>query len=194
METSNVPIRLQVLKKQLSLPLSGIFEMVRFLNKEPLSSQQQNFVGKILDSANELLSLINILQSLHFEHYDQISHCESRKKKILLVEDDLLTQRVHREVLMELGYLVNIAQNAKEAIQTVEHGYDLVLLDIGLPDEDGITVCKTIRDRDKKTPIIAFSANGEAMKQCCLEAGMNDVLQKPAMCYQLKEIIHKWVL
>lgn len=105
-----------------------------------------------------------------------------KKTKVLLVEDDLLIQCIHQRMLLELGCTIDIAGNAAEALTLAKHTYDFILLDIGLPDLDGIEVAKKIRNYPNhiNTRIFALTANTDPLtEKCCLEAGILRVLHKP---------------
>jgi two-component system KDP operon response regulator KdpE len=99
---------------------------------------------------------------------------------LLLVEDELGSQRALAEYLERSGYEVYAAATAHEALRLWDaHRADLVLLDLGLPDLDGVDVIKRIR-REATTPIIILSARGdERDKIDGLEAGADDYLTKP---------------
>ncbi len=99
---------------------------------------------------------------------------------LLLVEDELTSQRALAEYLERIGYEVHAAATAHEAMRLWDaHRADLVLLDLGLPDLDGVDVIRRIR-REATTPIIILSARGdERDKIDGLEAGADDYLTKP---------------
>ena len=99
---------------------------------------------------------------------------------VLLVEDEGGARRALSEYLERRGYNVDEAATAQEAIRLWDaHRADLVLLDLGLPDLDGVDVIKRIR-REATTPIIILSARGdERVKIGGLEAGADDYLTKP---------------
>lgn len=109
-------------------------------------------------------------------------------KKILLVEDNLINQKVASNSLKNLGFEVDLAENGQVAVDKFRNNkYDLILMDIQMPVMDGITAAKTIRKIEKEEMqvakpihIIAITANSmkdDRMK--CLEAGMDDYLSKP---------------
>ena len=99
---------------------------------------------------------------------------------LLLVEDELASQRALAEYLERTGYDVYAAATAHEAMRLWDaHRADLVLLDLGLPDLDGVELIRRIR-REATTPIIILSARGdERDKIDGLEAGADDYLTKP---------------
>ena len=122
--------------------------------------------------------------------------------QILYVEDDLLNQMVLKATLKALGYEnVLIAGDAKQAFEILENPnikLNIILMDIGLPEMNGIELTEKIRHSDltaKNIPIIAVTGN-EALnaKELCLEAGMNDFLMKPVEAKLLKTTIETILL
>jgi two-component system KDP operon response regulator KdpE len=104
----------------------------------------------------------------------------STSPQILIIEDEAPIRRFLRASLTEEGYRFNEAQTAKEGLQLAgsEHP-DLILLDLGLPDMDGLNVIRQLRDWSQ-VPVIILSARGqEADKVNALDAGANDYLTKP---------------
>jgi two-component system KDP operon response regulator KdpE len=100
--------------------------------------------------------------------------------RLLLVEDDEAARRLLRSYLVHHGYRVDEAGTAAEALRAWDaHRADLILLDLGLPDADGVDIVRRIR-REATTPIVILSARGgERDKIAGLEAGADDYLTKP---------------
>lgn len=121
---------------------------------------------------------------------------QTPKMNILLVEDNLVNQKLSFNILKKLGHQVEIANDGLEAIIAVkEVKYDLVLMDIQMPNMDGITATRKIREEihSDKLTIIALTANAfEQDKKACLDAGMNDFLSKPIKTSLLKEMLFKY--
>ncbi len=121
------------------------------------------------------------------------------KMNILLAEDNKINQKVAMLNLNNLGYQVDIASNGKEAVEKFENGdYDLIFMDVQMPEMDGIEACKKIReleinsDSTKKIPIIAMTANtSEDERKKYMEAGMDDYISKPFKQKELIEIFKK---
>jgi len=115
--------------------------------------------------------------------------------KILLVEDNELNQELIMAMLKDSGIQVDLAQNGFEAIKKTENTkYELILMDIQMPILDGYEATKEIRTRDKKTPIIALTAN--AMKEHeekTKEVGMNRHLSKPIHLETLLETLLEFI-
>lgn len=115
---------------------------------------------------------------------------------VLLVEDNYINQRIARIILEELGCQVEIVSTGKEVINVagrIDH-FDLVFMDIGLPDMSGFEVVRTIRSMGHvDIPIIAMTAHIlERDKQQCFDAGMNGILEKPIHQEELTTTLAIW--
>jgi CheY-like chemotaxis protein/nitrogen-specific signal transduction histidine kinase len=114
--------------------------------------------------------------------------------QILLVEDNLINQKVASYTLTKQGAQVEIANHGKEAIMMVEKKkYDVILMDIHMPEMDGFEathyIRNSIKDSISKTPIIAMTASALVSERAkCLASGMNDYISKP---FQAKELYEK---
>jgi two-component system, OmpR family, KDP operon response regulator KdpE len=104
----------------------------------------------------------------------------TRAPHILLVDDEVSIQRTMAPLLRSRGYEVSVAGTARSALAALEaETPDLVVLDLGLPDMDGIEVCRCIRARGR-TPILVLSARGaEKDKVLALDEGADDYVTKP---------------
>jgi two-component system sensor histidine kinase/response regulator len=106
-----------------------------------------------------------------------------KKPSVLLIEDDIFCQKAQTHCLTELGYDVELAPNAETAIQRVENNaYDLIVLDLGLPDLSGELVIRAIREflPNQQTPLIVATAHADGpMQQKCLYLGADVVFIKP---------------
>lgn len=134
-----------------------------------------------------LLCSKQVTADIDSTHYSET--VSRMKPKILVVEDNLLNQKVARIFLEDMGYAVDIAENGQKAIAMFNTTYAAILMDIGLPDMDGCDVCVAIRklDHGKDIPIIALTASGEYFKERCLDVGMDSYLTKPIMIEDLKK-------
>ena len=117
---------------------------------------------------------------------------------ILLVEDDPIPQKVTQRQLMALGYKVDIAADGHTALKLMEQKlYDLVFMDIGLPDISGLEVTSEFRKREKgvhHTPIIGLTVYAlPSDQESGLQAGMDEYLIKPLLPAQLKNVLKSWV-
>jgi DNA-binding response OmpR family regulator len=101
--------------------------------------------------------------------------------RLLLIEDEPLTVRMLAKGLREQAYAVDVAQSAQGASAfLVEHDYDLIVLDLGLPDADGLTLCRRIRGAGTTTPILILTARDAVDSRIAgLDSGADDYLVKP---------------
>ncbi len=116
--------------------------------------------------------------------------------RILVAEDNLVNQKLIKRILDKQNHHVDIAANGKEAIDKVlEHKYDLVFMDMQMPEMGGLEAVHKLRQKGvRELPIIALTANAmEGDRQRCLEAGMDDYLTKPINQKILFEKIRKWL-
>ena len=117
--------------------------------------------------------------------------------RILLVEDNAINQQVATELLEQAGFVVIVANNGREAVQTVEtSNFDLVLMDIQMPEMDGHEATQTIRKEPRfdALPIIALTAHAMAgEREKCLNSGMNGYLSKPIKTQELYAVLTKWI-
>ena len=122
-----------------------------------------------------------------------------RGARLLLVEDNEINQQVASELLEGAGFLVDIANNGREGIEAVAKGdYDLVLMDIQMPELDGFEATRRIRSSgtagSDHLPIVAMTANAMAGdRERSLEAGMNDHITKPIDPAELFSALLKWI-
>ncbi len=116
---------------------------------------------------------------------------------ILLVDDNLINQKIMAKLLEKEGYKVSCVSNGQEAIDRIQNQpFDVVLMDIQMPELSGIDATRIIREDLGLTelPIVALTAN--AMKEDmdeCLAAGMNDFISKPMDPADVKTLVAKWV-
>lgn len=117
--------------------------------------------------------------------------------KVLVVEDLEIAQKMVKLILMELGCQVDIAENGRKALHLFkEKHYDIVFMDLGLPDMSGFDVSFKIREIEEnrhRVPIIALTANlDESHKPRCLDSGMDGFMLKPLTKDSAKSILTKF--
>src|SRR4026208_726591 len=107
--------------------------------------------------------------------------------RILLVEDEPRVARFVAKGLRERSYAVDIARDGESALyQTEINDYDLIILDVMLPGKDGFEVCRELRDRNVKTPVLMLTARDAVDDRVeGLDAGADDYLVKP---FALREL------
>jgi PAS domain S-box-containing protein len=123
-----------------------------------------------------------------------------RKARILLAEDNITNQQVALGILQKLGLRADAVANGAEAVTALETlPYDLVLMDVQMPEMNGLEATRRIRDpnsavRNHQVPVIAMTANAmQGDRETCLEAGMNDYVSKPVSPKALAHAVEKWL-
>jgi CheY-like chemotaxis protein len=118
---------------------------------------------------------------------------------VLLVEDNLINQKVALHQLSRLGYGAHVASNGEEALKAIAlHDYALVLMDCQMPLLDGFEATRRIRDAERgsgrRMPVVAMTANAtESDRERCLAAGMDDYLPKPIVREALAAMLRQHV-
>ena len=146
----------------------------------------------------------------HFGHEDIVDRVTSYTSKqgvsvreklhgarVLLVEDNKLNQELAQELLSDEGIIVTLANNGIEALKILEEeSFDGILMDMQMPEMDGVTAAKEIRkqERFRDLPIIAMTANAMiGDKDKVLSVGMNDHIAKPVDVNQMFITMAKWI-
>jgi CheY-like chemotaxis protein len=116
--------------------------------------------------------------------------------RILVAEDNVINQRLATRVLNKLGYHnIEIAQNGLEAVEKFDtQFYDVILMDVQMPEMDGLEATRMIRLKQYQQPvIISMTANAmQGDQQECLKAGMDDYISKPVKLETLMDTLEKW--
>jgi CheY-like chemotaxis protein len=120
-----------------------------------------------------------------------------RAARILLAEDNPVNQRLATLMLTKAGYQVEAAGDGREAVECYTQAperFDLILMDIQMPQWDGLQATRAIREKGfSSVPIIAMTANAmQGDREMCLAAGMDDYITKPIRREQVFEILQKW--
>ena len=123
--------------------------------------------------------------------------------RVLLAEDNVVNQKVAVRLLGRLGHTADVAANGAEAVAAIERrasfgeAYDLVFMDVQMPEMDGLTATRTIRASETVTDqpyIIALTANAmEGDREACLEAGADDYLPKPVQLESMRSALERAV-
>ena len=176
--------------KDIGVPESDQNPFCKMLSKpvrrKQLHQTVVSFIQSGLTSSSKVNEQTEIKKSLSLE-----------KIKILLVEDNNVNQMVASRMLQRIGFNADIASNGKEAVDAVESiSYDIVFMDISMPEMDGLTACSVIRSSktiNRQPIIIAMTANAmHGDKENYLKVGMDDYVCKPVNIEDLKKVISKW--
>jgi signal transduction histidine kinase/HPt (histidine-containing phosphotransfer) domain-containing protein len=126
--------------------------------------------------------------------------------RILLVDDNEINQKVAARILHQIGYQPDLAENGKKALAALEEKiYDLVFMDLMMPEMDGLEATRNLRERQKNSTvhsnyggrIIVIAMTAHAMqsdRDKCIAAGMDDYLSKPIRPGDIRGMIEKWAL
>lgn len=144
------------------------------------------FIADVTDKMNTDIKMVT----------DDILNAESQlRPKILLVEDDHVSQIVIQLLCENMGWDLQIASSGKEALSILDKEQkDLILMDIQLPEMNGFDIAKSIRSKGNHTPIIAttaYACNDD--KEKCLRGGMDDYISKPIDLKKLKDVVLRWI-
>jgi len=127
-------------------------------------------------------------------------HCNFASQypsQILIAEDNLINQHVINQMLKKLGYQADIVNTGREAVDALSRkDYNLILMDMQMPEMDGLEATQIIRQNAVKQPVvIALTANTmPGDREECLKAGMNDYISKPLKTNELIEKLEKWAV
>jgi CheY-like chemotaxis protein len=116
---------------------------------------------------------------------------------ILVAEDNVINRQLILHILGNLGYEPEFVENGQEAVAAAEgQEYDLILMDIQMPEMDGLEATRLIRERPYRQPVvIALTANAmRGDREECLQAGMDDYISKPVRLDELMGLLEKWSL
>ncbi len=128
--------------------------------------------------------------------------CKNRQStiRLLIVEDNKINQIVAKAILQRIGYTADIVDNGLKALNILKtNHYDLVFMDMQMPEMGGIEATQNIRDTgsdvlNHNIPIIAMTANAmQGDRDICIEAGMNDYISKPVNLNDVDTVLKKWL-
>jgi CheY-like chemotaxis protein len=117
---------------------------------------------------------------------------------ILVVDDNIINQKVAVGLLKRLGYQAEVADSGPDALQVLaQRQYVLVLMDCQMPGMDGMEATRLLRSREPEgthVPVVAVTGRTEAEdRRRCLDAGMDDYLTKPIMVDELRTLLARWL-
>ncbi len=177
-------------------------ELVELMQKNTLVKEYvENLQNQILNMEDKS-AIKNEITDLQAQIAQEAFHAREKliasNIKILLAEDNKVSQKLITQILHQAGFLCDIANNGEEAVlKYLRKDYDLILMDCLMPTMNGFKATQTIRGYEKDnrhTPIIALSANAfESSRDFCLKAGMDDYLDKTFDTKELLTMVFKWL-
>lgn len=197
------------LNHEIRNPLNGVTGLSALLSETTLTKEQRDHINTIHNCGNSLMEALNqIFKSAGISIVenkptdDTSNQVEKPKIKlseefaahypmnILIAEDDKMNQQLSLMILKKMGYTADLAANGKEVLDMVsEKKYDAILMDVQMPEMDGLEATRMIRLCLTKQPaIIAMTANAlDGDREACLTAGMDDYISKPVNIEQLMQ-------
>ena len=147
-----------------------------FETKEVFDILSENYPG--IEDRKSLEPMINALPS---------------ELCILIAEDNLINQKVAQSIFKNIGYEIELAKNGREAVEMMEKNkYDVVFMDLLMPEVDGYQATQQIRQAGYTLPIIAMSAaEDDKTRAAAFKAGMDDYVMKPARVESIKQLLIK---
>lgn len=184
-----------------SLPLAPLMILCHKVTNTTLNSDQQKLFKIILKkplAPSDIASQIAPEWQNWQDAFQRKSH-QAREKKlhVLLVEDDPLIQKFTATLLQDSGCDVDLADTGRAALEKHANNYDLILMDIGLPDMNGLEVTQELRSLMKNKPkqpiMVALTAHVSTDdRERCLKSGLDDFLKKPASYHDFQELLNKY--
>ena len=163
------------------------------LTKPVTPSSLHDALSKVLGDFDSEATTTSALPNSSPEHELRQRHAGQR---VLLVEDNRINQMVATELLISVGLVVEVADNGIKAVRlALSRDYDLVLMDVQMPEMDGLSATRAIRSRSgQRLPIIAMTANAFVEDRAAsLAAGMNDHVSKPVDARLLFATLLRWL-
>jgi CheY-like chemotaxis protein/HPt (histidine-containing phosphotransfer) domain-containing protein len=166
-----------------------------YLTKPVKQSNLYDCLATVLDRVAEPLS--GSTPRIITRH--SLAEGQKRRTRILLAEDNAINRMVALKTLEKMGYRADAVENGAEAVAALTaQSYDLVLMDVQMPEMDGMEATRRIRDprsavRDHDVRIVALTAHAMAGdRDACLAAGMDDYLSKPIRPEELAAALARW--
>jgi two-component system sensor histidine kinase/response regulator len=165
-----------------------------YLTKPVRQSELLEVISRLLDIREPRPA-----QHLITRHSLATAHNTAVSLRILVAEDNAVNQMLVARLLEKRGHTVKIVANGREALESLEQGtYDLVLMDVQMPEMDGFEATGELRKREKQTglhiPVIALTAHAmKGDRERCLESGMDGYLSKPIRAQELDDLLENYI-
>ena len=186
-------------------PEMSVMLLVR-AGDERYKKEEEIFSGVLVKPVKQHLlrdGLLNLISNKYESHGDGRKKTEPLSQNfskdyplhILVAEDNPVNQKIALKILKKLGYGPELARNGKEVLEIVSHeNYDLILMDVQMPEMDGLEATRMLRRCLEIQPIIiAMTANVmQGDRDDCIQAGMDDYISKPIEMDELTDQLRKW--
>jgi len=223
--TANPPILLAILDQTMP-EMDGLELAKRIRENKTIKETKLIFLSSLISFDREIQKQLQITESImkpvkQSQLFDSILRVLTNKNpddeinqgkkitvvhenqttgNILLVEDNLSNQKLTKKILEKRGYQVDIAENGRLGVEAfIKHRYDLILMDIYMPEMDGFEATYEIRSwegkhNEDRIPIVALTAHAiDGYREKCLQNGMNDYVTKPIKKKILYNVIEQWL-
>ena len=153
------------------------------IEKDDLKDHLQNIIGKYNRETNSIVPGKKLPQGV------------AKKARVLVVEDNEVNQLLMKTLLEKKGSDVSLVSNGKQAIEkATAKKYDLIFMDISMPEMDGYQASRYLRKSRLRTPIIALTAHAfQETQEKCRAAGMNGFISKPYQNEDITKAFKKWI-
>ncbi|MFO1481272.1 MAG: response regulator [Turneriella sp.] len=167
--------------------------IIRLMGSEIEVESEKNFGARFFFTIKAALADLSETNSHRFETSFDPGRRILQKAKILVAEDNEVNREVIRAMLDRIGLTASFVENGQQAVEAaVTNRYDLVLMDLQMPEVDGLTATRLMRERGIRCIIVAMTANtAESDRADCIAAGMDDFLGKPVTLNALFETLLK---
>ena len=183
---------------------TNLQQLVMLLTDEyPNEEEKQTFADIILKPAALDVKIFQLELKLSWEKWlyevkkKMLLLKSPKNPHVLLIEDNQLIQIIHKSMLEELGCKVEVTESAKKTLALLKNSYDILFVDIGLPDMAGFELIKKIREIDEHSshiPIIVLTGySEEEERRLCLRMGANEVVVKPVDKENLKKLLDRFI-
>jgi CheY-like chemotaxis protein len=179
---------------------------MNYSGDEKYKQQPELFASILTKPIRQMLLRDQLLQILSATDNDRVKNSANSLSdnfssqfplRILIAEDNLTNQKIATRILTKLGYQPDIANNGKEVMEMISQDhYDIILMDVLMPEMSGLEATRMIRTCLEIQPIIiAMTANVmQGDRDDCIQAGMDDYMSKPIELKELLSQLEKWSL